>query len=86
MVVSGDFCKVGYHFVFFGAQLSGNFLKIAFFSKTGVQKSGFSIFCVLSLDFENSLLGLLKHYFKNEGFSYFCFLLLKEKKIGKKTW
>ena len=34
-----------------------------------VQKLCFSIFCVLSLNFENSLfLGLLKHY-KNRGFS-----------------
>ena len=49
-----------------------------------MQKLGFSSFSVLSLDFENSLfLGLPKHY-KNRGFSnYLCFLLLKEKKIGK---
>ena len=40
--------------VFFCAQLSGNFLKIAFFKK-GVQKLGFSIFSVLSLNFETSL-------------------------------
>ena len=52
----------------FCSQLSGNFLKIAFFKKR-VQKLGFSIFCVLSLNVENSLfLGLLKHY-KNRGFS-----------------
>ena len=57
-----------YHFVFFCAQLSGNYLKIAFFKK-GVQKLGFSIFCVLGLHFENYLfLDLLKHY-KNRGFS-----------------
>ena len=55
-------------FVFFGSQLSGSFLKIAFFKKR-VQKSGFPIFCVLSLKFEKSLfLGLLKHY-KNRCFS-----------------
>ena len=80
-------CTLSYHFVFlsFGAQLSGNFLKIAFFKKR-VQKLGFSIFSVLSLNFENSLfLGLLKHY-KNRGFSSFwCFLLLIEKKTGKKN-
>ena len=40
--------------VFFCAQLSGNFLKIAFFQKKGA-KIGFSIFSVLSLNFENSL-------------------------------
>ena len=40
--------------VFFCAQLSGNFLKIAFFKKR-VQKLGFSIFSVLSIKFENSL-------------------------------
>ena len=50
------------------AQLSGSYLKIAFLKKR-VQKLGFSIFCALSLKFENSLfLGLLKHY-KNRGFS-----------------
>ena len=41
-------------FCVFCAQLSGNFLKIAFFKKR-VQKLGFSIFSVLSLNFENSL-------------------------------
>ena len=47
---------------FFCAQLSGNFLKIAFFKKR-VQKLGFSIFSVLSLNFEKFLfLGLPKHY------------------------
>ena len=48
---------------------------------------GFFNFCVLSLNFENSLFeGLLKHY-KNRGFSkLLCLLLLlKEKKTGKKT-
>ena len=39
---------------FFCAQLSGNYLKIAFFKKR-VQKMGFSIFCVLSSFLENSL-------------------------------
>ena len=70
--------------VFFCPQFCGNFLKIAFFKKR-VQKLGFPIFSVLSLDFQNSLfLGLLKHY-KNRGFSEFlCFVLLKEKKTGKK--
>ena len=48
-------CTLSYHFVFlFCAQLSGNFLKIAFFKKR-VQKLGFSIFSVLSIKFENSL-------------------------------
>ena len=53
--VSGDFfCSVIVVF-FLRSQLSGNFLKIAFFFKKRVQKLGFSIFCVLSLNFENSL-------------------------------
>ena len=83
--VSGDFWVLSYQFVFFFCfQLFANFLKIAFFKKR-VQKLGFSIFCVLSLNFENShFLGLQKHY-KNRGFSRFlCFLFLKEKKIGQK--
>ena len=86
-MVSRDlFCTLSYHFVFyFCPQFSGNFLKIAFFKKR-VQKLGFPIFSVLSLNFENSLfLGLLKHY-KNRGFSKIvCFVLLKEKKTGKKN-
>ena len=63
------FFWLSYHCVcLFCSQLSGKFLKIAFFKKR-VQKLGFSIFCVLSLNFENSLfLGLPKHY-KNRGFS-----------------
>ena len=40
--------------VFFCSQLLANFLKIAFF-KERVHKLGFSIFCVLSLNVENSL-------------------------------
>ena len=79
------FWVLSYQFVFFFCfQLFANFLKIAFFKKR-VQKLGFSIFSVLSLNFENShFLGLLKHY-KNRGFSRFlCFLFLKEKKIGQK--
>ena len=65
--VSGDFFLLSYHCVFFCSQLLANFLKIAFFKKR-VQKLGFSIFCVLSLNIENYLfLGLLKHY-KNRGF------------------
>ena len=69
---------------FFSAQLSGNFLKIAFFKKR-MQNLGFSIFSVLSTKFGNSLcLGLLKHY-KNRGFrNFWCVLLLKEKNTGKK--
>ena len=68
------FLGLSYHCVcvcvcvcFFCSQLSGSFLKIAFLKKR-VQKLGFPIFCVLSLKFENSFLGLLKHY-KNRGFS-----------------
>ena len=79
------FGVLSYQFVFFFCfQLFADFLQIAFFKK-GVQKLGFSIFSVLSLNFENShFLGLLKHY-KNRGFCRFlCFLFLKEKKIGQK--
>ena len=47
IVASNDlFCTLSYHFVFCFAQLSGNFLEIAFFKKR-VQKLGFSIFSVL---------------------------------------
>ena len=76
---------LSYQFVFFFCfQLFFIYLKIAFFKK-GVQNLVFSIFSVLSYFFGNSLfLGWLKHY-KNRGFSRFwCFLFLKEKKIGKK--
>ena len=49
---------------FFGAQLSGNFLKIAFFKK-GAKIEVFQFSVCLTLNFENSLfLGLLKHYKK----------------------
>ena len=69
--------------VFFCAQLSGNFPKIAFFKKR-VQKLGFSIFSVLSIKFENSFFGLLKHY-KNRGFSIFCvFCCWERRKQAKK--
>ena len=53
-------CSVISLFGFFCFQLFANFLKIAFFKKR-VQKLGFSIFSVLSLNFAN-FLGLLKHY------------------------
>ena len=86
-MVSRDlFCTLSYPLVFFFCpQFSGNFLKIAFFKKR-VQNLGFSIFSVLSLNFENSLfLGLLKHY-KNRGFSNFCVLCcLKRRKQAKKN-
>ena len=49
-----------------------------------VQKLGFSIFCVLSLKFENSLfLGLLKHY-KDRGFSRFLFFVVEREETSKK--
>ena len=83
-VVSSDFLRTQLSFSFFGAQLCGSYLKIAFLKKW-VQKLGFSNFCVLSKFLENSLfLGLLKDY-KNRGFSRFlCFLLLNKKKGKKK--
>ena len=69
---------------FFCFQLFANFLKLAFFKKR-VQKLGFSIFSVLSLNFENYLfLGLLKHY-KNRAFSNFGFCCWKRRKRPKKT-
>ena len=54
--VSGDFvfAQLSLCVCVFCSQLSGNLLKIAFY-KTRVQKLGFSIFCVLSLNFENYL-------------------------------
>ena len=45
--------------VFFCSQLLANFLKVAFFKKR-VQKLGFSIFCVLSLNFEISFFRFAK--------------------------
>ena len=69
--VSSDVFLLSYHFVFFCAQLSGNFLNIAFFKKR-VQKLVFFFF-FLCFKFEIlkfSFLGLLKHY-KIWGFSKF---------------
>ena len=64
----------------FCSQLLANFLKIAFFKKR-VQKLGFSIFCVLSLNFENSLfLGLLKHYKIGVSANFCVFLVVREEK------
>ena len=48
------FLRTQLSFCVFCVQLSGSYLKIAFFKKR-VQKLGFSIFCVLSFKFENSL-------------------------------
>ena len=76
------FCSVIILCAFACVQLFANFQRIAFFSRKGVQKLGFSNFCVLSLDFENSLfLGLLKHY-RNEGFqpNFVVFVVEKEEK------
>ena len=61
MVSSDLFCTLSYHFVFFCAQVSGNFLKIAFFKKR-VQKLGFFNFQCFKFKFlEFSFLGLPKH-------------------------
>ena len=69
--------------MFFGVQLSGNSLKIAFFQKKGA-KIGFSIFLCFKFEIlKFSFFGFLKHY-KSRGFSkFFSFGLLKEKKVGK---
>ena len=45
-VVSADFCKLGYHLVFFGFQLLATFLKIGFFFKQGVQTFFFEFLCL----------------------------------------
>ena len=71
--------------VFFCSQLSGSFLKIAFFKKR-VQKLGFPIFCVLTLKFENSLfLGLLKHYEIGVSADFCVFCCCKRRKRQKKN-
>ena len=45
-----------------------------------MQKLGFSIFCVLSLDFENCLLlGLIKHY-RNRVSAEFCVFVVEREK------
>ena len=68
---------------FFCAQLSGSYLKIAFFKK-GAKIGFFKFLCFKLIFGKFSVLGLLKLY-KNRGFSRFlCFLFLKEKK-GKKS-
>ena len=65
----------------FCAQLSGNFLKAAFFKK-GVHF--FSHFSVLSLIFENPLFMFAKTPIIKIGVSaILCFLLLKEQKKAK---
>ena len=71
--------------VLFCAQLSGSYLKIAFFSKNGCKNWVFQMSVFFKLIFGKfSFLGLLKHY-TNRGFSRFlCFLFLNEKK-GKKN-
>ena len=71
--------------VFFLSPIFWQFSKNSLFQKQRCKNWVFQFFSVLSLNFENSLfLGLLKHY-KNRGFSkILCFVLLKEKKTGKK--
>ena len=50
-----------------------------------MQKLGFSIFCVLSLNFENSLfLGLLKHEKKGVSANFCVFGCCKRRKRQKK--
>ena len=84
--VSGDYVYSTIIVFFFGAQLSGKFLKIAcFFFQKRVQKLGFSIFCILILNFENSpFLGLLKHYKKGFQLMLVFFVVQREEK-GKKN-
>ena len=70
--------------VFLGAQLSGNFLKIAFFKKR-VQKLGFSIFCVLSLNLEKLIFwGLQKHYKIGVSANFGVFVVEREEKDKKR--
>ena len=70
--------------VFFLSPILWQFSENSLFQKKGA-KIGFSNFQCFKFRFSKfSFLGLLKHY-KNRGFSEFlCFVLLKEKKTGKK--
>ena len=83
MVSSDLFCTLSYDFVFFLGPIIWQLSKNSLFQKR-VQKLGFSIFSVLSLNFENSLFwGLLKHY-ENRGFSIVCaFCCWKGRKQAK---
>ena len=73
------------HFEFFLCPIILQFSKNSLFKKW-VQKLGFSIFSVLSLNFKNSLfLGVLKHY-TNRGFSIIlCFLFWRRRKWANKN-
>ena len=69
----------------FCSQLSGNFLKIAFFKKR-VQKLGFSIFCVLSLNFEKYLFrGFAKNTIKIGVSANFGVFVVEREEKGKKN-
>ena len=66
------------------AQLSGSYLKIAFFKKR-VQKLGFSIFCALSLKFENSLFYLCETTIKiGVSASFGVFFVFEREERAKK--
>ena len=67
--------------VFSCAQLSANFLKIAFFKKKGA-KSGFPNFLCLSLTWKNIFFRFAKT--QKEFRPMFVIFLLKEKRISKK--
>ena len=61
------------------------FSKNSLFFQKRVQKLGFSVFCVLSLNFENYLFfGLLKHY-KIGVSANFCVFVVEREEKGKKN-
>ena len=88
---NSGFKRFGLHtqlsFCVFLCPIIWQFSKNSLFFKKRVQKLGFSIFSVLSLNFENSpFLGLLKHY-KNRGFSNFwCFYVVEREENRQKKW
>ena len=72
--------------VFFLCPIIWQFSKNSLFQKKGAKIGFFNFQCFKYKIWKFSFFGLLKHY-KNRGFSIFlCFLLLREKKTGKKKW
>ena len=86
MVSSDWFCTLSYHFVFFLCPIIWQFSRNSLFRKKGAKIGFFNFQCFKFKFWKFCFFGLLKHY-KNRGFSNFlCFLFLKEKKTGKKTF
>ena len=79
------FWVLNYQFVFFLFPVICQFSKNSLFQKKGVKIGSFNFQCFKFKFWNFSCFGLLKHY-KNRGFSNcWGFLLLKEKKTGKKN-